>query len=142
VVEWAARRRRWNAAVAKWVFSAALVGLAVFLSLSIGLRAQVPPSDKMPALYVELARRVPPDAQIMINDPAMLYYYTGRGGVVTPNADPALIQEIAERYDVDYLLLEPGGIPGRLLPAYDDPPPFLTRQIFDFPEMRLYAIDR
>jgi hypothetical protein len=62
--------------------------------------------------------------------------------VVTPNADPALIQEIARRYDVDYLLLEPGGISRKLMPAYDDPPPFLTRLEFPDSEMRLYAIAR
>lgn len=142
-IEWIARRRRhWNASTAKWIFSAALLALAVFLSLSVGLRARVPASAEMPALYAELEARLPPDARIMINDPAMLYYYTGRGGVVTPNTEPERIQEIARRYDVDYLLLEPGGIPRKLMPAYDNPPPFLTRLEFADSEMRLYAIDR
>jgi hypothetical protein len=141
-IEWTARRRHWNVTTAKRIFSSALVALAILLSLTIGVRARVPASTEMPGVYAELQARLPPDARIMINDPAMLYYYTARGGVVTPNADPALIQEIARRYDVDYLLLEPGGIPRKLMPAYDDPPPFLTRLEFPDSEMRLYAIAR
>jgi hypothetical protein len=143
VVNWIARRRRhWNPAVARWVFSAALVGLGVFLSLSIGLRSRVLPSGEIPSLYAELQARLPADARIIVNDPAALYYYTGMGGVVTPNAEPSSIEDIARRYHVDYLLLEPGGIPGRLLSAYDDPPPFLTRLEFSSPDVRLYAIHR
>ncbi len=143
LIDWVARRRRhWDAALAKWIFSSALLGLALFLSLSIGLRARLPADADKPALYAELEQRLPPDARLMINDPAMLYYYTGWGGVVTPNADLELIQEIARRYDVDYLVLEPGGIPDRLMSAYDSPPPFLTRLELANSEMRLYAIAR
>ena len=141
VVDWIARRRRhWNAAVAKWIFSSSLVALALFLSLSIGLRSQVAPADTIPTLYAELLSRLPDNARVMINDPAQLYFYTGMGGVVTPNADPRVIQEIAQRYHVDYLLLEAGGIPGKLLPALDNPPSFLTPLEFDQPNVRLYGI--
>ena len=142
VVDWVARRRRWSPAVAKWVFSAALVGVGVFLSLSIGLRARVVPSAEIPALYAELQSRLPADARIIVNDPAALYYYTGMGGAVTPNADPSIIADLARRYRVDYLVLEPGGIPGQLLPAYDNPPSFLTQLEFSDPNVRLYAIER
>lgn len=141
VVDWLAQRRRhWNAAVAKWIFSGSLVALAVSLSLSIGLPSRVLPSVSMPALYAELVAHLPDNARVMINDPAMLYYFTGMGGVVTPNADPNLIQEIAQRYHVDYLLLEEGGIPGKLLSALDNPPAFLTPLEFNQGNARLYAI--
>lgn len=140
VVSWAARRRRhWNPAVAKAIFSVALVGLAVLLSLSIASRGGVS-AGTIPTLYEELQARLPANARLIINDPAALYYYTGMGGVVTPNAAPDVLPQIAERYNVDYLVLEAGGIPARLLPAYDDPPSFLRRMDFPDPNVRLYEI--
>ena len=141
IVDWIARRRRhWNATLAKWIFSVFLVALAIFLSLNIGLAGRVAPRGEMPALYAELVERVPEDARVMINDPAQLYFYTGMAGVVTPNASPDLIEEIAHRYHVDYLLLETGGIPGKLMPVLENPPSFLVPLEFDYPGTRLYAI--
>jgi hypothetical protein len=141
VVDWIAHRRQhWNVGQAKWVFSSALLALGIFLSLSVGLRSRVVPSDTIPGLYAELLARLPDDTRMMINDPAMLYYYTGMGGVATPNSDPDLIQEIARRYHVDYLLLEEGGIPGKLLPALENPPSFLTPLEFNYGSARLYGI--
>jgi hypothetical protein len=143
VVDWIAQRRpHWNSGVAKWVFSAALVALSVFFTLSIGLRSRVLPADQIPAFYSELEARLPDDARVMINDPAGLYFFTGMGGVVTPNTNPDLIQEIAGRYDVDYLLLEVGGIPRNLLPILENPPSFLTALEINDPNARLYAINR
>jgi hypothetical protein len=143
VVDWMARRRRhWNPSMAKWIFSVFLVGLAIFLSLSIGFASRVAWADEMPSIYDELVARLPEDARMMINDPAQLYYYTRLDGVVTPNADPSLIQEIAQLYQVDYLLLEEGGIPGKLMTVLESPPSFLTPLEFDHPGTRLYGIQR
>jgi hypothetical protein len=43
---------------------------------------------------------------LMVNDPAALYYHTGRSGVVVPNADPDVVPEIAARYGVTHLELD------------------------------------
>ncbi|NDJ62637.1 MAG: hypothetical protein GYB67_16050 [Chloroflexi bacterium] len=133
VVDWLAkRRRRWNARTAKWIFSGGLVSLALLLSVSIGWNGRVPPRTQTPALYTALSERLPADSRLMINDPAILYHFTGFGGVVLPNADPDVIPEIARRYQIDYVLLESrAATPARLWPLFDSPPDFLTELPLD-----------
>lgn len=140
-VKWmAARRRRWQPETAKRVFSGGLLALAVTLTVYTGLAGRVPASDAIPPLYQALRQTIPEDALVMINDPAMLYYFTGFGGVVLPNETPATILEIANQYKVGYLVLETGGIPDELAPILDAPPDFLIPLPFDMPDVRLYAI--
>ena len=145
-VDWLARHRRWRAQSAKVVFSAALVILAVSLSVFTGLSGRVPAELSIPALYAEVDSLLPDGARIMINDPAQFAYYTGRGGVVLPNADPSVLAEIAERYSVDYLLLEADGagyaLPARLAPIIDAPPEFLRPVPLEHADARLYVIRR
>jgi hypothetical protein len=43
---------------------------------------------------------------------------------------------------VDYLLLEMGGIPGKLMSLLESPPSFLIPLEFDHPGARLYGIQR
>ncbi len=147
VIDWvAARRRRWKAGTAKGVFSAALVLLGIGLTLSISAGGQVKAGT--PGLYTELVAKIPPDARVMINDPAQLYYFAGLGGVVLPNETPDVIPEIAHRYQVDYLVVEivylSGkpvlAVPDGLLFNLDYPPDFLTPIALDYPNARLYAI--
>ncbi|MBZ0302963.1 MAG: hypothetical protein K8J31_24670 [Anaerolineae bacterium] len=147
VVDWVARRRRhWNRGMAKIVFSGALAAFALLLSLSVGLPRRA--TGETPPLYTSLANRLPADARVMINDPAQLYYYTGLGGVVLPNAEPRVIPEIARRYDVDYLVLEAVTADGQTSLAASEklasiltaPPAFLTEMTIDIPGVRLYAI--
>jgi hypothetical protein len=142
-IEWLAQhRRRWNAQIAKRLYSGALVVLIAFLTLYIALPRRV--IDRgTPPLYSELKRQIPTEMRVMINDPAQLYYYTGHGGVVLPNENPEVILEIARRYKVDYLVLEQGGIPAPMLSAWDTPPDFLEPlPVPDFPNVRLYAVRR
>ncbi len=146
-VEWVARRRRrWKAGQAKWVFSAALVGAALYLSLTVGLANRALPHGT-PALYARLREMLPPDARVMINDPAQLYYFTGLGGVVLPNEAPEVILDIARRYGVGYLLLEgvtedgrAGAAPASLWPILRDPPAFLVPLSLDIHGVKLYEI--
>ncbi|MFQ3567241.1 MAG: glycosyltransferase family 39 protein [Aggregatilineales bacterium] len=140
-VSWAVRRRRhWNLIVARRVFTGGLVVIVIFLSVSLGMRGAVVPT--MPELYVRLLETVPGNARLLINDPAALYHYTGMGGAALPNSEPEVIREIAARYAIDYVVLEAGGIPHRLLPLLDDPPEFLIELPFGHPQVRLYAIQR
>ncbi|MEZ4667333.1 MAG: hypothetical protein R3E39_05355 [Anaerolineae bacterium] len=148
VIEWVARRRRrWNANTAKKVYSTGLVGVAVLLSIMIGLPNRVVPQASS-TFHTSLRDKLPPDARVMINDPAQLYYFTGLGGVVLPNEQPNVIPEIARTYGVKYLVLE--GItsdglssiamPTPLLTILSSPPDFLTPIPFDIPGARLYEI--
>ena len=148
VVDWIARRRRrWNARSAKQVFSVGLAGLAVLLSIMIGLPNRVR-EQGVSSLYSALRADLPPDARVMINDPAQLYYFTGLGGVVLPNEAPDVIVEIARRYAVRYLVIEgiaadgltSGAVTVKLNSILSDPPTFLVPLNFDVPNVRLYEI--
>jgi hypothetical protein len=145
-IDWIARRRtRWNAQFAKVIFSGALLAVALFLSINIGLSNSVPP-PATPGIYGQLKQKLPPDARVMINDPGQLYYFIGLSGVVIPNEEPQAILEIARKYQVDYLLLEEvtpenrAASSAKLWPILTDPPDFLTAIALDDPSVRLYAI--
>ncbi|PJF27163.1 MAG: hypothetical protein CUN53_05080 [Phototrophicales bacterium] len=139
-VDWMAKRRRWRPQTAKGVFSAALVGLALMLSVLFGSAGRVPADAPTPAFYTALDAILPPDARLMINDPAGLYYHTGRGGVVLPNSPPDVIPEIAARYHIDYLVLEsPEAVPAPLMTLFDTTPDYLIPIPFDG-GARVYAI--
>lgn len=104
-IDWAARRRQWPPAQARLVFGGALVVVAAAISVGI-LAARLDTWNDNGSFYREVAEQVPTDAVLMVNSPATLYYHTGLSGVVIPNADPAVVPEIAARYGVTYLLLD------------------------------------
>ena len=143
-VDWiAARRRNWKPRTAKRVFSLGMVIMAIWLSYTIGLRGRV--NERHPQLFEAITQYVPADARIMINDPAELYYYAGRGGVVLPNEQVDVILEIARQYDVDYFLFQgQGSLTTELFDSFDanNLPPFLTLITADLPSGgSLYAIN-
>ncbi len=104
-VMWMARRRRWRRKQAQTVFSGAVITLAVLLSVGV-LVSRLSAWNDNGTFYRTVAADVPDDAVLMVNDPAALYYHTGLSGVVVPNADPAVVPEIAARYGVNYLVLD------------------------------------
>ncbi len=139
-VDWLAKRRRWRPQTAKRVFSTALVGLALMLSLTFGTAGRVPDDAPTPTFYTALDALLPTNARVMINDPAGLYYHTGRGGVVLPNSAPDAIPGIAARYQIDYLILEsPEAVPVPLMALFDTTPDYLIPIPFDG-GARVYAI--
>ncbi len=105
VVGWAARRRRWPHNQARFVFSAALIVLAIVLSLGVLITRRAGWNDNA-TFYRDLAEELPAGAVVMVNDPAALYYHTGLSGVVVPHADPDVVPEIAARYGVTHLVLD------------------------------------
>jgi hypothetical protein len=145
----ASRRRKWNQQQARRIFSAALVVIAVMLSLSTTL-PRLAQRGSIPALYPALLEQLPPDARVLINDPPQLFYFTGMGGAALPKAAPSAILELARRYDIGYMLLESGvteagdtiwHMPAPLRSIPDAPPDFLTEIAIDVPGVRLYAIN-
>ncbi|MBE0690335.1 MAG: hypothetical protein IH587_09470 [Anaerolineae bacterium] len=149
-IDWAVRkRRRWNPRTAKPFFSAGVLALALALTMFGILRQQAKPGDGS-LLMAELDAKLPENVRLMANDPAAIYYYTGRSGVVLPNEAPEVIQDIAEIYDIDYVLIEfqtladgsrVAAIPEPLQPMLDAPPAFLSPIPLDYADARLYAID-
>ncbi|MEL6402871.1 MAG: hypothetical protein AAFR81_00795 [Chloroflexota bacterium] len=136
IVYIASKRKRWRADTAKVVFSVGLVIMTVVFSISLSERALV--DDDAVALALQDA--IPEDARVMLNDPARYYYYIGVEGVTIPNETPAVALEIAEIYDIDYLLLVENEITTPM--QFDTPPDFLIPQPFDIPGASLYAFDR
>ena len=139
LVGWAARRRRWRTRSAQHVFGVALVAYVLLLSAWIAWRGAVA-GGGLPPLYAALDAALPPGARVMINDPAALYTYTGRGGAAVPASAPAVIPEVAARYQLAYVVLEAAGLPAAMIPAWESPPEWLQPIPFDLPGVRVYAI--
>ena len=108
-VDWvSARRPHWQPAVARRVFSAAAVGFALVLTVTLyaqrvgGFRGAHP----YERVAEWMAGRVPRSARVMVNDPPSFYYHARRPCVVIPNGDLATALEVMARYDVQYLVLD------------------------------------
>ncbi len=134
----AKRRRHWHIPTAQRVFSLGLLLIVFGLSWLALSNGRVVDSG-VPALYAAVDAVLPPDARLMINDPAQFYYFTKRMGVVLPNESPEAILEIARRYHVGYVLLEDGGIP---LPLQFETPPDFLKLIAEYNGAKLYAIQQ
>lgn len=148
-VDWIAKRRRnWSPAAAKRIFSAALVLLAVMLTVT-NMRG-IPHSMTIPASYATLVEQLPDNARVLINDPSQFYYYTGIGGAVLPNESPEVIAEIASRYSMTHVVIEAvreidgqsmsSAIPKHLQSILTAPPPFLEPIDIGIPGMRVFRI--
>jgi hypothetical protein len=139
----AARRRNWKAPRAQFIFSVGLVLLGVVFSWNMAQMGRV--RDTTPTLFVQLDDALPADAVVMVNDPPQLYYYTGRGAVVMPNASVESIPLIAEQYGVTHLLFETAGgaliLPERFNFDRDNLPPFVTRLDIPLNGAVLYALN-
>jgi hypothetical protein len=128
VVDWVARRRkRWHPQTAKRIFTLGALLSVIWFSLTIALPRRV--TTHTPELYAALDAYLPPDARIMINDPSLMYYFTGRGGTTFPNEPPETMLTLARQYDLDYVLLEIVGeaiaVPYNLRLNPDAPPAFM-----------------
>jgi len=131
-----AKWRRWRVRQAQAVFSgAALVWLA-YLSYTTAAGKAAAWGGESAYGWLD----VPPGAVVMLNDPAALYYFRGISAVVIPNAPPERIAEIAARYGVTHVLIDPAHtVPLVALWRGEDIPPFL--QIVIWAEgYRLYRI--
>ena len=104
-IAWAAARRRWNTAQAQSVFGAAMVVLAAAISVGV-LASRLEAWNDNGAFYDGVVADLSPDAVLMVNDPAALYYYTGHAGVVVPDSEPDVVPDIATRFGVTHLVLD------------------------------------
>ena len=105
-VDWiAARRRSWRPGQAKLIFTVAVLVIAAALTFTLA-RARLSRQPSGAGLIRLAAEVLPPEAVVMSNDPAALYYFTGLGGVVVPDGGPDAILALAERYGVTHVLLD------------------------------------
>jgi hypothetical protein len=112
-VEWAAARRRgWSASVAKRVFGAGLVGLALLVSSFLYYRgvmagARWRESGAAYSYLVEwLAAHGQAGAMVMVGDPPGYWYYGGGPSIVVPNEPVETVLTVADRYGARYLVLD------------------------------------
>ncbi|MBE7468969.1 MAG: hypothetical protein DPW09_03305 [Anaerolineae bacterium] len=111
-IEWiAARRRRWDAAVAKQFFGVGLVLIAVGLSSFIyyGRVLKNNAWNSADALYPAIAAWVAqanPTATVMIGNPPAYRYHGGGLSVIVPNENITTTLQAARRYKADYLILD------------------------------------
>ncbi len=125
-VEWAAaRRRRWDARLAKQFFGVSMVLLAVALS-SFTYYNRVLKNDawnQADQLYPAIAGWVnqqDPTATVMINNPPAYRYHGGGLSVVIPNEKLTVTLQAARQYRVDYLILD-ANHPAPLADLYNHP---------------------
>ena len=112
-VDWAAARRRgWDVKLAKRVFSVGLVVMAIALSSFIYYQRVLKNDawNQADAVYPKIASWVAqakPDAVVMIGNPPAYRYHGGGLSVIVPNEPLEVTLQAAEKYGVDYLILDP-----------------------------------
>jgi hypothetical protein len=111
VVGWvAARRRSWDEGRAGGIFAWGLVVLVIATAVVFGRSVQARWDEtRQPrlALAAELDRLgVPSGDRLMSIDAAGMKYFTGRGGVVTPDDPLETIEAVARAYEPRWLVIE------------------------------------
>ncbi len=147
-IEWGSRKRGWNSAQAGAVFRPALVVLAMLLSGVIvvsrvigtngGSPTQSASASSSTALlpdyvwnqeanaYRQINRNMleigaSPENVVMVANPPGFYLASGSSTIAVPDGDINTLVEVAHLYNADYLILEPGSIPVKLLEVYENP---------------------
>ena len=110
-VAWlAARRRRWDREVAIRFFTYAAIGFAILAAVagSLGVHAtwRQQQNERLAVSAALDLAGVTGDARLMSIDAAGYDYYTGRGGVVSPNDPIETIHQVAAAYRIEWLIVE------------------------------------
>ena len=104
-IDWVAvRRSQWQPTQAKPIFAMGFVGLALFLSLGIGL-ARNDTLDEG-AIYASMQTQLPETAVVMVGNPPSFYYHTKLAAVSVPNEPLPILLQAAEQYQVTHLILD------------------------------------
>ena len=123
-VSWvAARRPSWNAEQATRVFGTALIVFAWVVALGSAVLVHAT-WDAERRQRIEVAGQLDVagaamDDRLMSIDAAGYRYWTGRGGVVTPNDPIETIEEVARAYEVRWLVVERAQGVDALAPVID-----------------------
>jgi 4-amino-4-deoxy-L-arabinose transferase-like glycosyltransferase len=117
----AARRRRWNREAATSVFTGAVVAYAAIAAIVVGLGVhagwEAQRADRRAlAAALDLAGATR-DARVMSLDAAGFNYISGHPGVVTPNDPIETIEQVAEAYRIEWLIIERDNAVAALAPV-------------------------
>lgn len=122
-VAWASRWRRWDSASALRVFSAASVALAAALTVGVTLQklSGWEASARTYSRVAEVLGRLSavPDA-VAVNNPPGFFLASGLPAVVIPNGSPAVLRQVLNRYQADWVVLDRNR-PAGLADLYRDP---------------------
>lgn len=105
----AQRLRHWNAPVATRNFGYVLLAFAAALAVGFGVR-NVRDWNRHLEQYRAVAATLPAGserARVMAADPPGFFYASGRQSLVIPNDGFPALLAAAQKYGVDYLILEP-----------------------------------
>jgi hypothetical protein len=130
-IGWGKRFRRWEPILARRVFGAGLVGLAILLSFLIAYRRVMgssltnPAWDQGWAAYTRLEGSlqrtgIKPGDVVMVNNAPGYYAANRRPALTIPNGGVETTLTVGKRYGADYLLLE-SNHPARLSELYEQP---------------------
>jgi hypothetical protein len=127
VVTWIARHRRgWQEDRAARLFLAAAVGTVVLnagvFAILAGRSWDVDRELRLTAGRQLDLRGAPRTDLLLSADPAGLEYFTGHGGVVTPNDSLDVIRQVAADYGVRWMVLERNHIVTPLAPILESKP--------------------
>ena len=137
---WAARHRpAWTEEGAARLFL--VVAVASVAVNAVAFTAMAMPSwetdrdDRVAAGHALDAAGVPSTDLLLSADSAGFKYFTGRGGVVTPNDSLEVIHEVARDYDIRWLILERAHIVEPMYPVIESKsrPDWIGPPIFTLP---------
>jgi len=137
---WAARHRRsWTENGAARLFlivagASVAVNAAAFTAMALpSWRADR--DNRVAAGHALDAAGIPATDLLLSADPAGFKYFTGRGGVVTPNDSLEVIHEVAVDYDIRWLVLERAHVVEPMFPVIESKsrPAWIGPPIFTVP---------
>ena len=138
--EWAARHRpAWTVEGAARLFLMAAVASVVVNAVAFTALAmpswETDRDNRVAAAHALDAAGVPSTDLLLSADPAGFKYFTGRGGVVTPNDSLEVINEVARDYDVRWLVLERAHVVEPMFPVIESKsrPEWIGPPIFTVP---------
>ena len=140
VIDWIARRRRkWNAATAKQIFSAMFVVYAVLMSFMVYRGRVIGPDWSDPIwnesdrVYASIGQWLHDQGEInpivMVNNPPGFTYQTGLPSIVVPYGDEVDLLRAADQFEATWLVLD-ANRPEALADLYANPaadPRFMVR---------------
>jgi hypothetical protein len=151
LVGWITTRRRiWHAMQARSIFGAALVGMALMLSLFvwrgrvIGPNAADPVWNQSDRVYTQVKQwfsdRGEKDPIVMVNSPPEFFYHTGLRSIVIPSGDVNTLLQATDRFGVRWLLIDPTQAHGLNGFFVDNMPQPRLRHVVDFGTTALYRV--
>jgi hypothetical protein len=102
-----------------------LVVLAVLYSFAV-LMMRIPNWGQEAATYRQIGSFLETNGAekndvVIVSNPPGYYLATTNPAIAVPDGGPDTIQELTQRYDARYLVLEEGSITAGLLPIYESP---------------------